>query len=221
MALLPMGSSTDERTGTQETMFEEPDDYQGLESQEAAYEDAEQLSYEAAEDFSTGTLGFASAEPSPGSVAESSVGVSSETQIETGLEAGLEPGPESGVGSGLDSGPEPTLIPFQPELHASHTENNTVVVTEAEPMTVLTIDDFAALEERVLRAVSLVRREREARTAADERAASAEAKLQAQLETQDPAIERLEQEVESLRAEREQVRQRVERLLGQLDALEL
>ena len=209
MALLPMGSSIDERTGTQESMFEEPADYQGLESQEAAYEDGEGLSYEAGEDISTDTVGFPSGEPSLGSAAESSAGVSSETQAETGLEAGL------------DSGPEPTLIPFQPELHASQAENNAVVVPEAEPMTVLTIDDFAALEERVLRAVSLVRREREARTAAEERATAAEAKLEAQLQAQNPTIERLEQEVESLRAEREQVRQRVERLLGQLDALEL
>jgi hypothetical protein len=90
-------------------------------------------------------------------------------------------------------------------------------ITDPEPPSVLTVDDFAALEERVLRAVSLVRREREARTAAEERAVA----LEAQLHAQNPAIEQLQQEVESLRAEREQVRLRVERLLSQLDALEL
>ena len=84
-------------------------------------------------------------------------------------------------------------------------------------MTVLTVDDFAALEERILRAVSLVRRERQARMAAEDRVKVLEVEVQAQI----PAIERLQQEVDSLRAEREQVRLRVERLLSQLDAMEL
>jgi len=103
------------------------------------------------------------------------------------------------------------------EEQPSTSAPNPVVAVEPEPMTVLTVDDFAALEERILRAVSLVRREREARIAAEERAAVLETEVQAQI----PAFERLQQEVDSLRAEREQVRQRVERLLGQLDAMEL
>ena len=41
-------------------------------------------------------------------------------------------------------------------------------------------DDFSALEERVLRAVDLVKRERQARAAAEERAALAEAQLREQ-----------------------------------------
>ena len=84
-------------------------------------------------------------------------------------------------------------------------------------LTPLSADDFSALEDRVLRAVSLVRTERQARIAAEERAAE----LKAQLETQAPLLEQLQHETESLRLEREQVRQRVERLLAQLDALEL
>jgi hypothetical protein len=91
---------------------------------------------------------------------------------------------------------------------------------EPLPMTVLTVDDFAALEERILRAVDLVRRERQGRAAAEERIAALEVELQ-QLRGQTSTIEHLQQEVESLRVEREQVRLRVERLLGQLDALEL
>jgi len=79
------------------------------------------------------------------------------------------------------------------------------------------VDDFSALEERVLRAVSLVRRERQARVVAEDRVKALEVEVQAQI----PAIERLQQEVDSLRAEREQVRLRVERLLSQLDAMEL
>lgn len=114
-----------------------------------------------------------------------------------------------------EDAPEPNFETA--EEHTSTSTPNPVVAVEPEPMTVLTVDDFAALEERILRAVSLVRREREARIAAEERAAALETEVQAQI----PAFERLQQEVDSLRAEREQVRQRVERLLGQLDAMEL
>jgi len=88
-------------------------------------------------------------------------------------------------------------------------------VIEAEQA--LTVDDFAALEERVLRAVSLVRRERQARAAAEERVAA----LEAELLQAAPVAEKLYLEVNALRVEREQVRQRVERLLSQLDSLEL
>jgi len=86
-----------------------------------------------------------------------------------------------------------------------------------EALTVMTIDDFSALEERVLRAVNLVRRERQARLAAEERLLL----LESQALAHTPALEQLQREVEALRAERDQVRQRVERLLSQLDALEL
>jgi predicted nuclease with TOPRIM domain len=81
----------------------------------------------------------------------------------------------------------------------------------------LSVGDFSALEERVLRTVEVVRRERQARTAAEERATRVEAELQ----EQSALIEQTEKELSALRAERDQVRQRVERLLGQLDALEL
>jgi hypothetical protein len=81
----------------------------------------------------------------------------------------------------------------------------------------LSANDFSALEERILRAVEVVRRERLARAAADERAARAEA----QLSENAPHIEQMEKELSLLRAERDHVRERVDRLLGQLDALEL
>jgi FtsZ-binding cell division protein ZapB len=88
----------------------------------------------------------------------------------------------------------------------------------AEPGTLaLSADEFAALEERVLRAVNLVKRERLARAEAEERAVRAEAKLHEQADS----AEQLQKEVDALRTERDQVRQRVERLLSQLDALEL
>ena len=68
-----------------------------------------------------------------------------------------------------------------------------------------------------MRAVELVKRERQARAAAEERAVKAEA----QIAEQSPIVDQLKAEIRSLRAERDQVRQRVERLLSQLDSLEL
>jgi hypothetical protein len=111
--------------------------------------------------------------------------------------------------------------PSQPAaLHPDPSEAEPEPASAPQSMTVLTAGDFAALEERVLRAVDVVRRERHARIAAEERAATLETEL-AQLQSETPAVELLRQEVESLRVEREQVRLRVERLLSQLDALEL
>jgi chromosome segregation ATPase len=81
----------------------------------------------------------------------------------------------------------------------------------------LSVNDFSALEERILRAVEVVRRERHARIAAEERATRAEE----QLREQAPQLEQLEKDLNALRTERDHVRGRVERLLGQLDALEL
>jgi hypothetical protein len=78
-------------------------------------------------------------------------------------------------------------------------------------------DDFSALEERVQRAVDLVRQERKMRAEAEARAAKAEEQLHVQL----PVVAQLQSEISALRAERDQVRQRVDRLLKQLDALEL
>lgn len=96
----------------------------------------------------------------------------------------------------------------EPERHEPAVEPGTLT---------LSATDFSALEVRIIRAVDLVRKERQARLAAEERAAHAEA----QLREQSPVVEQLEKELQVLRAEREHVRERVERLLGQLDALEL
>ena len=95
----------------------------------------------------------------------------------------------------------------------------------AEPGTLaMSTDEFAALEERVLRAVNLVKRERVAKAEAEERASAAEAKAAEYSQTAAEhalSIEKLESEVGGLRAERDQVRNRVERLLSQLDSLEI
>lgn len=94
----------------------------------------------------------------------------------------------------------------------------------------LSADEFSALEERILRAVNLVKREKLARTAAEERASAAEERASAaeerasaaesKLADQAESAGQLNREIESLRAEREAVRQRVEKLVTQLDALE-
>ena len=78
-------------------------------------------------------------------------------------------------------------------------------------------DEFTALEERVLRAVNLVKRERMARSEAELRAVAAEEKVSEQIET----IDNLNKEIGSLRSEREAIKQRVDRILSQLDALEV
>ena len=98
--------------------------------------------------------------------------------------------------------------------------------THEEPSAALAVsaDDFAALEERIHRAVELVKRERQARAGAEARSAELEAsaaQAEAQVQAQSSSIDQLQNELNALRAEREQVRQRVERLLRQLDALEL
>ena len=97
--------------------------------------------------------------------------------------------------------------------------------THEEPAALaVSADDFAALEERIRRAVELVKRERQARAGAEARSAELEARVtqaEAQVQAQSPLMEQLQNELHTLRAEREQVRQRVERLLKQLDTLEL
>src|ERR1700684_3327297 len=87
----------------------------------------------------------------------------------------------------------------------------------------LSADEVSALEERILRAVNLVKRERLARAAAEERAALAETRATEQVQAAEnlqKETANLQKEVDALRTERDHVRQRVERLLSQLDALE-
>jgi predicted nucleic acid-binding Zn-ribbon protein len=88
----------------------------------------------------------------------------------------------------------------------------------------VSLDDFTALENRIRKAVELVKNERQARALAEERATQAEARAanaESQLQAQAPIVEQQQQELSALRSERDQVRQRVEGLLSQLDTLEL
>ena len=74
-------------------------------------------------------------------------------------------------------------------------------------------DDFAALEERVLRTVALLKAERSARALAEQNSAT----LQQLLDEQSAQLAETESRVQMLEQEREQVRARVERMMGQLD----
>jgi len=110
----------------------------------------------------------------------------------------------------------------QPEERADEQPNEKIADAAAESHVessalTLSVDEFSALEERIQRTVNLVKQERQARAAAEERANTAEA----QISKHAPLVERLETEIQTLRTERGHVRQRVEKLLAQLDALEL
>src|ERR1700678_3740242 len=98
----------------------------------------------------------------------------------------------------------------------------------------ISADEFQALEQKVLRAVDIVKREREARAAAEaevsamrERVAALQSELEAvqgrvqaaesAKEAAHTGKEAAENQIGALNHEREVVRQRVERLLQQMD----
>ena len=76
----------------------------------------------------------------------------------------------------------------------------------------LSFDEFQALEQKVLRAVEVVKRERAARAQAEAEVAS----LRTQLEAQTALSE---EQVSAANKERETVRKRVEGMLRQMDDL--
>ncbi|MGI4758987.1 MAG: hypothetical protein ACRYGF_19325 [Janthinobacterium lividum] len=81
--------------------------------------------------------------------------------------------------------------------------------------TTISVDEFQALEQRVMRTVELIRTEREAR-------ASAEAEVAAMKELLDVASTEnssLTSEINAMKQEREQVKGRVDAMLKQLDDL--
>jgi hypothetical protein len=192
-------------TEQQETMFSEP--------QEAAASFQAELENEAAETVELGSADASAlefpTEPEAGIAAEETAAPATAPVVEA---IASEPAPEPAAAHPGNLAAENNRTPAEDSA-------STEAASVAEPMPILTAADFTALEERVLRAVSLVRREREARIAAEERAVVLEGRV-AGLQLESAEIDRLKEEIEALRAEREQVRLRVERLLGQLDLLE-
>jgi cell division protein FtsB len=79
----------------------------------------------------------------------------------------------------------------------------------------ITADEFQALEQKVLRAVEIVKREREARAAAEAEVAS----LREELATYKSNNRAIETELNTLNKERDAVRLRVEKMLNQIDEL--
>jgi chromosome segregation ATPase len=106
----------------------------------------------------------------------------------------------------------------------------------------VSVDEFQALEQKVLRAVELIRKEREARATAEAELTAAHAEVaelkdklavaghaQAELDKSLAEVDELKQklsaagsaqaEVDTLNREREAVRVRVEKMLSQIDEL--
>ena len=86
----------------------------------------------------------------------------------------------------------------------------------------ISLDEFQALEQKVVRAVEIVRREREARAAAEAEAEAAKAEaaeLRAQLDSLANASNSAQTQITTLNQEREAVRLRVEKMLQQMDEL--
>lgn len=79
----------------------------------------------------------------------------------------------------------------------------------------VSVDEFQALEEKVLRAVEIVRREREARSAAERDAVD----LREQLAEQTGLAEMAMASLKALEDERVEIRARVEKMLMQMDEL--
>lgn len=79
----------------------------------------------------------------------------------------------------------------------------------------ISVDEFQALEQKVLRAVEIVKREREARAAAEAEIAS----LREQIEVQTSIHADTCATLQGLEKERANVRQRVEKMLTQMDEL--
>jgi hypothetical protein len=79
----------------------------------------------------------------------------------------------------------------------------------------VSVDEFQALEQKVLRAVEIIKQEREARARADAEITS----LREQLEFQTLVAQEAQTAVNTLNKDRDNVRQRVEKMLQQMDEL--
>lgn len=79
----------------------------------------------------------------------------------------------------------------------------------------VSVDEFQALEQKVLRAVEIIKQEREARAKAEAEITS----LREQLEFQTLVATEAQTAVNTLTKDRDSVRQRVEKMLQQMDEL--
>ena len=79
----------------------------------------------------------------------------------------------------------------------------------------ISIDEFQALEQKVLRAVEIIKQEREARAKAEAEITN----LKEQLEFQTLVAQEAQTAVTTLTKDRDAVKQRVEKMLQQMDEL--
>jgi phage regulator Rha-like protein len=79
----------------------------------------------------------------------------------------------------------------------------------------ISVDEFQALEQKVMRAVEIVKQEREARAKAEAEIAN----LKEQLEFQALVASEAQAAVSTLSKDRDVVKQRVEKMLQQMDEL--
>lgn len=79
----------------------------------------------------------------------------------------------------------------------------------------VSVDEFQALEQRVLRTVELIKQEREKRASAEAQVKQ----LREELEMTNEEVSSLSVELAGLKQERESVRSRVDTMLQQLDEL--
>jgi hypothetical protein len=103
----------------------------------------------------------------------------------------------------------PTQIPPQKIHHLR------VYTSKDMSTSTISVDEFQALEQKVLRAVEIIKQEREARAKAEAEASS----LREQLEFQTLLATEAQTTVTTLTKERDGVRQRVEKMLQQMDDL--
>ena len=86
---------------------------------------------------------------------------------------------------------------------------------ENETEKLVASEDFPALEQKIYKAIELLKSAREAKAAAERDAG----RLREQLEQREEELEMLRAAVVSLRKEREEVRSRVEKMLKQVDLI--
>lgn len=79
----------------------------------------------------------------------------------------------------------------------------------------VSVDEFQALEQKVIRAIEIVKQEREARAKAEAEIAN----LKEQLEFQTLVASEAQSAVNTLTKDRDVVKQRVEKMLQQMDEL--
>src|SRR5579871_5325151 len=86
---------------------------------------------------------------------------------------------------------------------------------EQDRSSIAAVQEFPELEEKIYKAIELLKSAREGKAAAERDAG----RLREQLETREEELDVLRGEMIALRKEREEVRSRVEKMLKQIDAL--